>query len=237
VASHDRHRSPPADIASAARHFAEEEIVPPLRGVLHAYALAFALAAAIVLVTLARSGEARIAAAIYGVGLCALFAASATYHRWWGDPRWKPLLRRLDHSVIFVFIAASYTPVAVLVLSSTLALVVLVSVWVGALAGVVLTVAWTDTPRWLLAACYLAVGWVAIIALPQLIDAVGVAPLVLFAAGGVLYSLGALAYATQRPDPWPRTFGFHEVFHTLVVAAAVLHYVAIVIVVRSPAAS
>ena len=204
-----------------------ETAIPRLRGVLHAWALWFAIAAAAVLVVLAPDGRPRLAAAIYGAGLCLLFAASATYHRWRFDPRFKPLLRRIDHSTIFVFIAASYTPIALLVLHGTNATVVLVSVWVGAAAGIVFSLVWIDAPRPLTAAAYVAVGWVAVLAAPELADRLGIVPLALLALGGLLYSLGAVTYARQRPDPWPRTFGFHEVFHALVVAAAVAHFAAI----------
>jgi hemolysin III len=209
-----------------AHRFVAEEVIPRLRGLLHAHAAWVAGAASIVLIALAPTGVARVAALIYGAGLIALFSASALYHRWPGDPRWKPWLRRLDHSTIFVFIAASYTPVGLLVLDGTTQAVVLVSVWAGALAGVILSVAWITAPRWLQAACYLALGWVAVIAFPQLTERVGVAPFVLIAVGGGLYSLGAAVYATQRPNLWPRTYGFHEVFHTLVIAAALVHFIA-----------
>jgi hemolysin III len=202
------------------------EAVPRLRGLLHAYAFWFAVAAAITLVVTAPDGRARLAAAIYGVGLCGLFAASATYHRWRRDPRWKSVLRRVDHSMIFVFIAASYTPVALLVLSSPNSVVVLVSVWVGALAGVAFSLAWIDAPRALTAAAYIAVGWVIVIAAPDVVDGIGLFATMLFLAGGVLYSTGATVYALKRPDPWPQVFGFHEVFHALVVAAALAHFVA-----------
>jgi hemolysin III len=203
-----------------------EELTPKLRGVMHAWAMWFALVAVVVLALYAPTGLARAAALVYGVGLCALFAASGLYHRWRWNPRWRPLLRRVDHSTIFIFIAASYTPIALLVLSGTVQIVVLASAWAGALAGVALSVAWISAPRWLAAACYLALGWVAIIAMPQLAEKLGVAPFVLFAVGGGLYTVGAVVYAFQRPNPWPRIFGFHEVFHTLVVAAAVVHFVA-----------
>ncbi len=209
-----------------AQRFVAEEVIPRLRGLLHAHAAWVAVAASAVLVALAPTGDARVAALIYGAGLVALFSASALYHRWRGDPRWKPWLRRLDHSTIFIFIAASYTPVALLVLDGTLQTAVLVSVWAGAAAGVIMSLAWIDAPRWLQAACYLALGWVAVVALPQLADRVGVAPFVLLAVGGGLYSLGAAVYAIQRPNLWPRTYGFHEVFHTLVIAAAVVHFIA-----------
>ncbi len=203
-----------------------EELTPKLRGVMHAWAMWFALVAVVVLALYAPTGLARAAALVYGIGLCALFAASGLYHRWRWNPRWRPLLRRVDHSTIFIFIAASYTPIALLVLSGTVQTVVLVSAWAGALAGVAMSVAWISAPRWLAAACYLALGWVAIIAMPQLAEKLGVAPFVLFAVGGGLYTLGAVVYAFQRPNPWPRIFGFHEIFHTLVVAAAVVHFVA-----------
>jgi hemolysin III len=206
--------------------FVAEEVIPRLRGILHAHAAWVAAVAAIVLIALAPTAGARVAALIYGAGLIALFSVSALYHRWPGDPRWKPWLRRMDHSTIFVFIAASYTPVGLLVLDGTVQLVVLVSVWGGALAGIVMSVAWISAPRWLQALTYLLVGWVAVLALPQLAQRAGVAPLVLLAVGGGLYTLGALVYALRRPDLWPRTYGFHEVFHTLVIAAAVVHFVA-----------
>src|SRR2546425_5379857 len=135
---------------------AAEDLVPALRGVLHAWAFWFAAAAGAVLIALAPGGTARLAAAVYALGLCALFAGSATYHRWRWDVRWRPLLRRIDHSTIFVFIAASYTPVALLVLHGGLAKPVLIAVWAGALGGVVFSLAWITAPRVLVAATYLA---------------------------------------------------------------------------------
>jgi hemolysin III len=201
--------------------------VPRLRGVSHAWAFWFALVAAAALVVLAPSAQARVAAVVYGVGLCALFAGSGLYHRWRWDPRWRPILRRVDHSTIFLFIAASYVPVALLVLDGTTRVVVLACAGAGAAGGVALAVAWIDAPRGLAAAVYLALGWTALAALPQLLERLPSAPLVLLVAGGVLYTVGAIVYATQRPDPWPRTFGFHEVFHVFVIAAALAHFVAI----------
>jgi hemolysin III len=209
-----------------AQRFVADEVIPRLRGLLHAHAAWVAVAASIVLIALAPTADARIAALVYGAGLVALFSASALYHRWRGDPRYKPWLRRLDHSTIFVFIAASYTPVGLLVLDGTMRTVVLVSVWAGAAAGVAMSLAWINAPRSLQAACYVALGWVAVVALPQLAERVGVAPFVLLAVGGALYSVGAAVYALQRPNLWPRTFGFHEVFHALVIAAALVHFIA-----------
>jgi hemolysin III len=204
----------------------DDELIPLLRGVSHAYAFWFALAGAVALILLAPSATAVTAAAIYGAGLCALFAGSALYHRWRWDPRWRPLLRRVDHSTIFVFIAASYTPVVLLVLHGTLSWVMLGIAWGGAAAGVFFSLAWIDAPRWLTAGTYLALGWVALIALPELASKLGAAPFALIAAGGALYSIGAVVYALRRPDPWPRVFGFHEVFHAFVIAAALCHFVA-----------
>jgi hemolysin III len=203
-----------------------EEVIPRLRGLLHAYAFWFAGVAAALLVAFAPSAEARLAAAIYGVGLCALFAASGLYHRWRWSPRWKPILRRLDHSTIYLFIAASSTPVALIVLEGTTRVVVLASVWAGAALGIAFALAWIDAPRMLTCATYLACGWVAVIAIPQLLVKVGVTAFVLFLLGGVLYSAGATIYAARRPNPWPQTFGFHELFHLLVIAAALAHFIA-----------
>jgi hemolysin III len=204
-----------------------EEVIPRLRGVLHAYAFWAAGLAAALLVVFSPSAEARVASAIYGAGLCALFAASGLYHRWRWSPRWKPLLRRLDHSTIYFFIAASCTPVALLVMHGTLQVVVLSCMWAGALLGIAFALAWIDAPRALVAATYLAVGWATVLSVPQLLTEVGVSAFVLFLSGGVLYSVGATIYATRRPNPWPRVFGFHELFHALVIAAAVVHFIAI----------
>jgi hemolysin III len=208
------------------RDLFEDEIKPLLRGVVHAYAFWAALAAAIVLTVLVDPGTPRVSAIVYGAGLCALFAVSGVYHRWRWNPRWQPVLRRIDHGTIFVFIAASYTPVALLVMHGSLRWIILGAVWTGATFGVVLSVAWSSAPRVLSAACYVALGWVAAAALPQLVDRLEPTPLALLAAGGVLYTIGAVVYATKRPNPWPRTFGFHEVFHVLVVAAAAVQFVA-----------
>lgn len=210
------------------------DVIPRLRGMLHAYAFYVAVVCAAVLVVLAPEGRARTAAITYGLGLCALFGVSGAYHRWRGTPRIKRLLRRADHATIFVFIAASYTPIALLALSGSMRWVVLVSAWTGALAGVSLSVGWIDAPRWLTAVAYIALGWVAAIAFPQLAERIGTLPFVLLITGGVLYSAGACIYAVQRPDPWPQVFGFHELFHALVVAAAITHLAVLGPLIASP---
>ena len=205
---------------------AMNDVLPALRGRLHQHTVWFSLAAAAALIAFAPAGTPRVVAAIYGIGLNALFIASALYHRWPPASRWKPILRRVDHCVIFVFIAATYTPVAALVLEPPSSTIVLVSVWAGAALGVVFSLAWIDAPRLAVALAYIGVGWVIVIALPEIFGDVGALPTGLFLAGGLLYSGGAVVYARQRPDPWPRVFGFHELFHALVIAAAVLHFVA-----------
>jgi hemolysin III len=207
-------------------HAHAEDVVPLLRGVSHAWAFWLALGGAIALLVLAPDSRARFAAAVYGFGLCALFGGSAVYHRWRGEPSWRPLLRRIDHSTIFVFIAASYTPLALLILDGWVQAVVLAGVWIGALAGVIFSIVWISAPRALVAGTYLGLGWIALLALPQLVERLEPIPLSLIVIGGVLYSIGALVYARRRPDPWPRTFGFHEVFHAFVIAAAVAHFIA-----------
>jgi len=226
-------RVPPAGGARAAPQeglvsaLVSEQLIPRLRGVSHAGAAVLAAAAAIVLVALAPAGPRTAAGAVYGAGLVALFFGSALYHRWPGHPRFKPLLQRIDHSTIYVFIAATYTPIAVVALHGALVWVILGIAWTGAGAGVAFSLGWIDAPRPLVAGSYLVLGWLAVIAVPQLVGRLGVAPLVLLGAGGLLYSIGAIVYATQRPDPWPSTFGFHEVFHGLVVLAAAAQYAAI----------
>lgn len=207
---------------------ASKPLVPRLRGVSHTLAFFVSVAAASVVVILAPAGRARIAVAVYGAGLIALFGGSALYHRWPGPTRFKPLLRRIDHSTIFVFIAASYTPIALVVMHGPLVWVILGISWTGAAAGVAFSLGWIEAPRAVIASSYLVLGWVAVIAIPQLLGELAPAGLVLLVVGGVLYTGGAIVYAMRRPDPWPRTFGFHEIFHALVIAAAAAHYVAVI---------
>jgi hemolysin III len=204
-----------------------DEPIPLLRGVTHTWAFWFALAATIPLVALAPPGAARAAALFYGAGMCVLFASSALFHRWRCSPRIRAILWRVDHCGIFVFIGASYTPVGLLVLEGPARWTLLGIVWAGALAGVALSLVWIDAPRALVAGLCVAIGWAALATIPEMVARMPAAPLVLLLAGGLLYSAGAAVYAARRPDPWPSTFGFHELFHALVIAGAAAHFVAI----------
>ena len=202
-------------------------VKPRLRGVLHQYAFFVSLAAGALLVLLAPSGRALLAATVYAISLSALLGVSALYHRVHWSARARRWMGRLDHTMIYLLIAGTFTPFGLLALSGTLAVVLLAVVWSGALAGIGLHVLWTDAPKWLTAAVYVTLGWTGTAALPQLVARVGWPPTALLLVGGVLYSVGAAIYALRRPDPAPAVFGYHEVFHALVVAAATTHYAAV----------
>ena len=207
-------------------------VKPRLRGVVHEYAFFVALVAGAALLIVAPAGKARVAIAIYVLGLAGLLGTSALYHRvTWRKPNVRRWVRRLDHSMIFLLIAGTYTPFALLVLSQPLGTVVLVLIWTGAVGGIVLSLLWPDAPRPVSAAIYISLGWVAIIAMPQLFDRLGALGIGLIVAGGLLYSTGAIVYARKRPDPVPTVFGYHEIFHVLVVAAAALHFAVIAFLV------
>lgn len=198
---------------------------PRWRGVLHQWAFAISALAGVALVLGAESPRARLAVAVYGLSVAALFGTSALYHRVdWRTLRARRWMRRLDHTMIFVLIAGSYTPFALLVLHGALGTAILIAVWSGALLGAVFKLVWIDAPGWLIAATYVAIGWIAVVALPQLVDRLGIAAVAALALGGVLYSAGAVIYARKRPDPAPTVFGYHEVFHLLVIVAAALQY-------------
>lgn len=208
--------SPPA--AAAAK--------PLLRGVSHELAAGLALAAWVVLAAGAAGDRARLAAVIYGASLFTLFAVSALYHRPSWSPRARLRMRRLDHAAIFVLIAGTYTPFCLL-LGDGRGRALLALVWGGAAAGTALAVAWPRAPKALSAVVYVALGWVVLPVVPALRAALGGGAVLLLAAGGLVYSLGAVVYAARRPDPFPRVFGYHEVFHALVIVAAVLHLVVV----------
>ena len=215
------------NVTASLHHSDMQPLKPLLRGWLHAITAPLALAAGIVLIALAPHPQARWSVAVYTVTAVLLFGTSAFYHRGRWSPRVERLLKRIDHSNIFLIIAGSYTPFAVLLLSGRTREIVLWVVWGGAIAGVLFRVVWISAPRWLYTPLYIALGWVAVFFLPSFMHAGGVAVLVLVAVGGALYSAGGVIYALKRPNPSPRYFGFHEIFHLLTVLAFICQYVAI----------
>jgi hemolysin III len=203
-------------------------VKPRLRGVSHEWAFFVSLGFGAALILLAKTPKATLAVGIYAVSLSALFGTSALYHRVnWKRPEIRLRMRRLDHSMIFFLIAGTYTPFALLALHGALATAILVVVWIGAIAGAIVESVWIDHPKWVAALIYLSLGWVAVAAFPALWSSLGVGGSVLIAAGGLLYTAGAVVYATQRPNPNPAIFGYHEVFHLFVIAAALAHFSAI----------
>lgn len=201
---------------------------PRLRGVSHQWAFFCSLAAGAALVALAEGARALVAAAVYAGSLSALLGTSALYHRVnWRSVSARRWMRRLDHSMIFILMAGTYTPFCLLVLHGALANAVLAVAWGGAAGGTLLKLVWIDAPKPVAAAVYLALGWVAVVAVPQIVSSAGPLALALLVGGGLLYTAGAIVYATRRPDPNPAVFGYHEIFHMLVLAAAALHYAAV----------
>jgi hemolysin III len=219
------------DRATQARDVAADAIAavkPRLRGVSHEWAFFISLFLGAGLIVAADTPKATLAVAIYAVSLSALFGTSALYHRVnWRRPNARRWMRRLDHSMIFLLIAGTYTPFALLVLHGTLATAILIAVWASALAGSIVEMIWIEAPKWVTSIIYLSMGWVAIVAFPQLWSELGVAGTMLVAAGGLLYTAGAVVYATQRPDPNPAVFGYHEVFHLFVILAAAAQFAAV----------
>jgi hemolysin III len=203
-------------------------VKPKLRGVSHQWAFVVSLFLGAGLIVAAKTPKATLAVAIYAVSLSALLGTSALYHRVdWKRPEVRRWMRRLDHSMIFFLIAGTYTPLALLVLDGPLADAILVVVWIGAIAGAVVEMIWIDHPKWVAALIYMSLGWVAAAAFPQLWADMGVTGTLLVAAGGLLYTAGAVVYAIQRPNPNPLVFGYHEIFHALVILAAAAHFAAI----------
>ena len=215
------------DTVEAKVHELTAVLKPRLRGVLHEAAFAVSLVTGTALVCLSDAGRERAAAVVYAVSVALLFGTSAAYHRGTWSGRSEEVMKRLDHSMIFVLIAGTYTPFALILLEGTARWTVLSLVWGGAALGVVLRNAVRRPARWLFVGLYLLLGWVALGVLPQLHDRGGWAVVVLLLVGGLFYSLGAMVYGFQRPDPSPRWFGFHEVFHAFTLLAFVTHYVAV----------
>jgi hemolysin III len=203
------------------------EIIPRLRGWVHLAAVPIALASGLVLVGLSPEGVARTGSAIFAVCALMLFGVSAAWHRGRWSPALSEVLRRLDHGCIFLLIAGSYTPVALLLLSGRSRVTLLLVVWGGAALGIIFRLAWPQAPRWVHAPIYVALGWAAIPFLGDITNDTTFAVVALLALGGLLYTAGGAVYGFRRPNPSPSWFGYHEVFHTLTVVAFVAHYTAV----------
>ena len=210
------------------------EVKPRLRGWLHAGSVPLVVAAGIVLVTLSPTAGTKVGSAVFIATALLLFGVSATYHLGTWQPAVWALLRRLDHSNIFILIAGTYTAFAMLLLEGSARVWLLVGIWGGALLGVLFRVFWTGAPRWLYTPIYIGLGWFAVFFIPDFVDGahrmstpLAIATLSLVVAGGVLYTLGGAVYGLKRPNPSPDWFGFHEVFHALTVLAFIAHYLGV----------
>lgn len=219
--------TPAAAVASATN--ALLPLRPKLRGWLHAGVFPLALAAGIVLICLAPTTGTAVSCAVFAVSSWLLFGVSGIYHTKNWSPKWKAVLRRFDHTNIFLIIAGTYTPVSVTLLGHSEARLLLALVWGGALVGIGFRMFWLTAPRWVYVPCYIALGWAALFFLPELQRTGGTAVIVLIIVGGVLYSIGAVIYALKKPDFSPNWFGFHELFHALTIAAFACHYIAVAI--------
>lgn len=210
------------------------DVKPRLRGWLHLVNVPLTLAAGIVLIVLSPTAPTRVGSAVYAGSALLLFTISAIYHRGTWSPRLHGFWKRFDHANIFLLIAGSYTPFSMLLLQGRDRTVMLTVVWVGAILGMLFRIFWTNAPRWLYVGLYLALGWAAIAFFPGFVEGasglgvgIGTAVLVLVAVGGLLYTLGGIVYGLKRPNPWPRWFGFHEVFHSFTILAFAAHYVGV----------
>lgn len=206
---------------------------PRLRGRIHQVAFFCSIPAGIVLVALAHGAAATAVSVIYAVSLTAVFGASAAYHRGSWSPNARRWMKRIDHSMIFVLIAGSYTPIAVLALHGAWEVVLLSLAWAGAGVGIILKMARPDGLSVTTATLYMAMGWLILVVLPQLLRGISLPGLILMACGGILYTAGAIVFATRRPDPRPLVFGYHEIWHAFMVAAAICHYVMILLILRA----
>jgi len=210
---------------------AEGPVKPRMRGVLHQVAFFVSLVAGAALVWAAPTPSSTVICLIYACSISLLFGVSALFHRHTWGPVGRRRMRRADHSTIFIAIAGSYTAVAGIALTGWARTALLLIVWIGAAAGIILRQVWLDAPKWVIALPYVVVGWAAVVVLPQLYRALGPGGFALLLAGGVAYSAGAVVYALKKPNPVPGVFGYHEVFHACTIVGAVLHYLCIVIYV------
>ena len=206
---------------------------PSLRGVLHQWAAVYALGAGTALVVLAPTAQARVAAAIYAASLVLLLTISAVYHRFQWTLRVRTWLRRADHASIFLLIGGSYTPIAMLALGGEVGRHLLTVIWCGVVLGVLVSMLWPGAPKWVSAALAIAVGWTIVPYLGAIGRALDPPQIWLIALGGIAYTVGALVYAMKRPNPWPRHFGYHEIFHVLTLVGAGLHLAAVLLIVRA----
>jgi hemolysin III len=200
---------------------------PRLRGKLHAYAFPAAVVLAVALVWKAESGRATLAAAVFGACVALMLGTSALYHRVLWGPRARRLMRRADHAAIYLLIAGTYTPYGLIVLDGGWRWSVLAIVWTGAAVAIVQKLVWVDAPTWVAAAIGIGLGWIGVVAFPEIFRDTGLGGTILLAGGGLLYTVGAIVYARKRPDPVPHVFGYHELFHALVIGAALCQYAAI----------
>lgn len=203
---------------------------PRLRGWLHQAAFFAAVPAGVVLVALAPTAKARVAGAVFALSLASLYGASAAYHRGDWSSRSRPWMKRLDHSMIFVLIGGTYTPFCLLALRSPWSWIMLAVVWAGTALGIGLKALKIDGFHGATGALYITLGWVAVLAAPAFVDRLSVAVLILLLVGGVLYTVGAVVLAGKRPNPWPRWFGYHELWHAMTIAAGACHFVAVLLV-------
>lgn len=224
-----------ADAVAEAAESAVDAVKPRLRGWIHLGSFPLVVVAGIVLVTLAPDTRSRVATAVFGLTAALLFGVSALYHRGTWSPRTELMLKRFDHSNIFLIIAGTYTPFAVLLLPDGPSRTLLWVIWVAAVVGIAFRILWVDAPRWLYVPAYVAMGWIAVVFLPDFLEHGDPVVLALVVIGGLLYTLGGIVYGIKRPNPSPRWFGFHEVFHVLTVIAFVSHYVGVALAVYSGA--
>jgi hemolysin III len=208
-------------------HIAVGRDKPRLRGVLHQVGFLIAVVLAPLLIVGADGARARFAAGVFAGSVAACFGASALYHRVTWSPRARLWMRRVDHAGVYLLIAGTYTPVSLLVLRGAWRPVVLTVIWAGAGAAIILKFVWVAAPKWLAAAIGIALGWVAVVVLPQLIGRVNLAAVILLIVGGLAYTAGAIVYVRRRPDPAPAVFGYHELFHALTIVGVACQYVAI----------
>ena len=213
----------------------EAEPKPTWRGWIHAAVLPIAIAGGIVLLFVADGLVAKVAAAVFFAGSVLLFGTSAIYHRFNWSPKVKLALKRFDHANIFLLIAGSYTPITLLALPQDKGLILIIAIWVVALLGIGFRVFWIGAPRWLYVVIYIAMGWAAVVYLPEFLEA-NLAMMLLILIGGLLYTLGAVFYAMKRPNPFPGHFGFHEIFHTFTVLAFMCHWSAVLLISLNPVA-